>query len=87
MQECVSTQNKKISELTDKNTLLIADRDQFQRLVKRLSLKQPANGVAVSHKEATSITKRIGFPIVIRPSYVLGGRAMEIISTDRKSVV
>ena len=59
---------------------LAEDRDQFQKLVKRLSLKQPANGTAASHKEATSIAKKIGFPLVIRPSYVLGGRAMEIIS-------
>ncbi len=59
---------------------LAEDRDQFQKLVKRLSLKQPANGIAASHKEATSIAKKIGFPLVIRPSYVLGGRAMEIIS-------
>ncbi len=55
------------------------DRERFQQLLQRLGLLQPENGVARSAKEAEQITDRIGFPVVIRPSYVLGGRAMEIV--------
>ncbi len=55
------------------------DRARFQALLKKLSLKQPANGIAMSLEEACTITKNIGYPIVVRPSYVLGGRAMKIV--------
>jgi carbamoyl-phosphate synthase large subunit len=55
------------------------DRERFQVLLHRLGLRQPENGIARSTEEAEAITERIGFPVVIRPSYVLGGRAMEIV--------
>jgi carbamoyl-phosphate synthase large subunit len=55
------------------------DRERFQHLLHRLGLLQPENGIARSAREAEEITDRIGFPVVIRPSYVLGGRAMEIV--------
>jgi carbamoyl-phosphate synthase large subunit len=55
------------------------DRERFQLLLQRLGLLQPENGIARSAREAEDITDRIGFPVVIRPSYVLGGRAMEIV--------
>jgi carbamoyl-phosphate synthase large subunit len=55
------------------------DRERFQTLLHRLGLLQPENGIARSTEEAEAITERIGFPVVIRPSYVLGGRAMEIV--------
>ena len=58
---------------------LAEDRERFQKLVNKLGLKQPPNGIASSIKEALEIAKDIGFPIVIRPSYVLGGQAMEIV--------
>ena len=58
---------------------LAEDRDRFQKLIRSLNLKQPINDVAKSKIEAQKICENIGFPIVIRPSYVLGGRAMEII--------
>jgi len=58
---------------------LAEDRERFQQLIHRLSLKQPANGIATSLDEAVAITKKIGLPVVIRPSYVLGGRAMEVV--------
>ncbi|MEM6939491.1 MAG: carbamoyl-phosphate synthase large subunit [Pseudomonadota bacterium] len=58
---------------------LAEDRERFQQLVERLSLKQPKNGIAHSDAEALEIASDIGFPLVIRPSYVLGGRAMEIV--------
>ncbi|HAR50792.1 MAG TPA: carbamoyl-phosphate synthase large subunit, partial [Roseovarius nubinhibens] len=58
---------------------LAEDRERFQDLVNRLGLKQPHNGIAHSDAEALAIADEIGFPLVIRPSYVLGGRAMEIV--------
>eukprot|EP00903_Cladosiphon_okamuranus_P016510 g15231.t1 len=58
---------------------LAEDRERFQDLVNRLGLKQPKNGIAHSDAEALEIAGDIGFPLVIRPSYVLGGRAMEIV--------
>ncbi|SHG88458.1 carbamoyl-phosphate synthase large subunit [Cognatiyoonia sediminum] len=58
---------------------LAEDRERFQDLVNRLGLKQPTNGIAHTDAEALEIASDIGFPLVIRPSYVLGGRAMEIV--------
>ncbi|MDU8910082.1 carbamoyl-phosphate synthase large subunit [Aestuariicoccus sp. MJ-SS9] len=58
---------------------LAEDRERFQELVNRLGLKQPKNGIASTDEQALAIAEEIGFPLVIRPSYVLGGRAMEIV--------
>jgi carbamoyl-phosphate synthase large subunit len=58
---------------------LAEDRDRFKNLLDTLGLKQPQNAIAASPTEARSIAEQMGFPIVIRPSYVLGGRAMEIV--------
>jgi len=58
---------------------LAEDRERFQKLLNDLGLKQPVNGIAASDAEAIAIAERVGFPLVIRPSYVLGGRAMEIV--------
>ena len=58
---------------------LAEDRDRFSKLLNNLGLRQPANGIATSAEQARDIAARIGFPVVIRPSYVLGGRAMEIV--------
>ncbi|KQI68107.1 carbamoyl phosphate synthase large subunit [Loktanella sp. 3ANDIMAR09] len=58
---------------------LAEDRERFQDLVNRLGLKQPVNGIASTDQQAFAIAADIGFPLVIRPSYVLGGRAMEIV--------
>jgi len=58
---------------------LAEDRERFQALVNQLGLKQPRNGIASSDRQALEIAAEIGFPLVIRPSYVLGGRAMEIV--------
>jgi carbamoyl-phosphate synthase large subunit len=55
------------------------DRERFQALLHKLDLKQPENGIARSTQEAEKIAERIGYPVVVRPSYVLGGRAMEIV--------
>jgi carbamoyl-phosphate synthase large subunit len=61
------------------------DRERFQLLLQKLALRQPENGIARSTEQAEAICDRIGFPVVIRPSYVLGGRAMEIVY-DRASL-
>ncbi len=58
---------------------LAEDRDRFQKLLRKLDLRQPVNGIAKSAEEARHIVDTIGYPVVIRPSYVLGGRAMEIV--------
>src|SRR5215207_5524047 len=58
---------------------LAEDRDRFKRLLDKLGLKQTSSGIAKSPAEARAIAEDIGYPIVIRPSYVLGGRAMEIV--------
>ena len=58
---------------------LAEDRERFQKLVKKLKLKQPRNGIAKSADQARGIVEKVGLPVVIRPSYVLGGRAMEVV--------
>jgi len=60
---------------------LAEDRRRFQKFLTDLGLKQPANGTAFSLEEAEAVAEKLGFPLVIRPSYVLGGRAMEIVHT------
>ena len=55
------------------------DRERFAELLQKLGLRQPENGIARSAEQAEAIAERIGYPIIIRPSYVLGGRAMEIV--------
>ena len=68
---------------TDPDAIDLAeDRDRFKDLLERLELRQPDNGIARSAEEARAIAATIGFPVVIRPSYVLGGRAMEIVDND-----
>ena len=61
---------------------LAEDRERFQKLLQRLDLKQPDNGTATSEEKALAVARSIGFPVVIRPSYVLGGRAMEIVHEE-----
>ena len=58
---------------------LAEDRERFQLLLQKLDLKQPENGIAHSVEGARAITEKVGLPVVIRPSYVLGGRAMEVV--------
>ena len=55
------------------------DRERFQQMVERLNLRQPPNAIARSTQEGVLLAEKIGFPLVVRPSYVLGGRAMEIV--------
>jgi len=58
------------------------DRDKFKSMLKKLNLTQPENGIAVTFHEAKEVANIIGYPVVVRPSYVLGGRAMEIVYTE-----
>jgi carbamoyl-phosphate synthase large subunit len=58
------------------------DRERFQALVKKLGLKQPANATARTEDQAVVLAREVGFPLVVRPSYVLGGRAMEVVFTE-----
>ncbi|MFP3868216.1 MAG: carbamoyl-phosphate synthase large subunit [Desulfobacteraceae bacterium] len=59
------------------------NRERFQALLGKLGLKQPANGAATSNAQALDIAQRIGYPVLVRPSYVLGGRAMQIVADDQ----
>ncbi len=61
---------------------LAEDRERFQQLLKKLNLRQPKNGIAHSVEKAVKIANEIGYPLVVRPSYVLGGRAMQIVHEE-----
>ena len=63
---------------------LAEDRERFQQLLHKIGIAQPVNGIARSAEEAFAAVRRIGYPVVIRPSYVLGGRAMEIVRDDEQ---
>jgi carbamoyl-phosphate synthase large subunit len=58
------------------------DRERFEQILRELEIKQPPNGLARSYEESLAIANRISYPVVVRPSYVLGGRAMEIVYSD-----
>ncbi|HIK14269.1 MAG TPA: carbamoyl-phosphate synthase large subunit [Leptolyngbyaceae cyanobacterium M33_DOE_097] len=58
------------------------DRERFEKILRELNIQQPSNGIARSFNEALEIARRINYPVVVRPSYVLGGRAMEIVYSD-----
>lgn len=61
---------------------LAEDRKRFGKLLKKLGLNQPPNGTATSYEEAKKVAGRVGYPLLVRPSYVLGGRAMEIVYSE-----
>jgi carbamoyl-phosphate synthase large subunit len=58
------------------------DRERFQQLVRRMGLRQPANATARNEEQAVMLAREVGYPLVVRPSYVLGGRAMEVVFTE-----
>jgi len=58
------------------------DRDQFSAMLKKLGISQPAGGIARSVEQAETVARDVGYPVVVRPSYVLGGRAMEIVRSE-----
>ncbi len=59
------------------------DRDQFQAMLEKLGLRQPENGIAHSYTEAVTVAREIGYPVMVRPSFVLGGRAMKIVYDEK----
>ncbi|ACB51388.1 carbamoyl-phosphate synthase, large subunit [Crocosphaera subtropica ATCC 51142] len=60
------------------------DRERFEKILHNLDIKQPPNGISRSYEESLAVSSRIGYPVVVRPSYVLGGRAMEIVYSDEE---
>ena len=60
------------------------DREQFEAILRQLEIRQPRNGLARSDQEARAIANRVGYPVVVRPSYVLGGRAMEVVYDEEE---
>jgi carbamoyl-phosphate synthase large subunit len=60
------------------------DRERFEQILRKLEISQPPNGISRSNSESIAIAGRIGYPVVVRPSYVLGGRAMEIVYSDEE---
>ncbi|MBD2082287.1 carbamoyl-phosphate synthase large subunit [Leptolyngbya sp. FACHB-17] len=58
------------------------DRERFEKILRELNIQQPANGIARDYADAKKVARQIGYPVVVRPSYVLGGRAMEIVYSD-----
>ena len=60
------------------------DREQFEAILRRLEIRQPRNGLARSQEEARAVAARVGYPVVVRPSYVLGGRAMEVVYDEEE---
>ena len=60
------------------------DREQFEAILRELNIRQPRNGLARSEEEARAVAARVGYPVVVRPSYVLGGRAMEVVFDEEE---
>ncbi len=71
--------NSKILGTSPLSIDIAEDREEFTKILEELNIRQPLNGIARNQKEALSVANNIGFPLVVRPSYVLGGRAMEIV--------
>ena len=71
--------NSKILGTSPLSIDIAEDREEFTKILEELNIRQPLNGIARNQEEALSVAKDIGFPLVVRPSYVLGGRAMEIV--------
>jgi len=75
----LAKENVPILGTSARSTALAEDRDQFKKILDHYGFKQPSNDITFTAPEAVKIAKRIGYPVVVRPSYVLGGRAMEIV--------
>ena len=81
-QPTTNNQHPKIWGTSPDSIDIAEDREKFEKILRQLEIKQPPNGIARSYGEALEIAKRISYPVVVRPSYVLGGRAMEIVYSD-----
>ncbi|MBN3961285.1 carbamoyl-phosphate synthase large subunit [Nostoc sp. NMS8] len=74
--------NTKIWGTSPDSIDMAENRERFEKILQQLNISQPPNGIARSYEDALIVAKRIGYPVVVRPSYVLGGRAMEIVFSD-----
>ncbi|OUL17947.1 carbamoyl-phosphate synthase large subunit [Nostoc sp. 106C] len=74
--------NTKIWGTSPDSIDMAENRERFEKILNQLNIAQPPNGIARSYEDALIVAKRIGYPVVVRPSYVLGGRAMEIVYSD-----
>jgi carbamoyl-phosphate synthase large subunit len=77
-----STPNTQIWGTSPDSIDAAEDREKFEKILRDLNIQQPPNGIARSYEEALRVAQRISYPVVVRPSYVLGGRAMEIVYSD-----
>ncbi|BAZ83864.1 carbamoyl-phosphate synthase large subunit [Dolichospermum compactum] len=75
-------QNTEIWGTSPDSIDMAENRERFEKILQELNIAQPPNGMARSYEDALIVAKRIGYPVVVRPSYVLGGRAMEIVYSD-----
>ncbi|MBW4560205.1 MAG: carbamoyl-phosphate synthase large subunit [Mojavia pulchra JT2-VF2] len=86
LQQFLSTQNSGLSTKiwgTSPDSIDMAEnRERFEKILNKLNIAQPPNGIARTYEDALIVAQRIGYPVVVRPSYVLGGRAMEIVYSD-----
>ncbi|MBE9039343.1 carbamoyl-phosphate synthase large subunit, partial [Oscillatoriales cyanobacterium LEGE 11467] len=85
LQEYLEANPDSVTEIwgTSPESIDIAeDRERFEQILRKLDILQPPNGIARSYEEALKIAGRVTYPVVVRPSYVLGGRAMEIVYSD-----
>ncbi len=74
--------NTKIWGTSPDSIDMAEDRERFEQILRKLDIKQPPNGIARSTEEAQKVARQIDYPVMVRPSYVLGGRAMEIVYSD-----
>lgn len=87
LQEYLQQSNSSLTKIwgTSPDSIDIAeDRERFEKILHQLDITQPANGIAWSYEDALVVARRVGYPVVVRPSYVLGGRAMEIVYSDQE---
>ncbi|MEM7715240.1 MAG: carbamoyl-phosphate synthase large subunit, partial [Cyanobacteria bacterium P01_A01_bin.68] len=85
LQEYLQTSNSPQTQIwgTSPDSIDAAeDRERFEKILQELDITQPPNGIARTYEDALVVAQRIGYPVVVRPSYVLGGRAMEIVYSD-----
>lgn len=82
----LATNGVKILGTSPKTIDLAEDRDQFHQMMQKLGIPQPESGMATNVQEALEIAKQIGYPLMVRPSFVLGGRAMEVVHDEEQLI-
>ena len=84
LKQSLQTLNTKIWGTSPDSIDIAEDREKFEKILRELEIKQPPNGLARSYEEAVQVAQRVDYPVVVRPSYVLGGRAMEIVYSNEE---